>query len=113
MSWKREPWEDDLIREHYPEHGTAWETEDPHDGWGYHLADRSPLAIRKRAGTLGVCYLPKAEGIVCPGCGKTKPPEAYRKDKRYANGRNPLCTPCANREARTKRAERYMKGLES
>lgn len=53
MGARWEPWEDELIREYYPEHGSRWE------GWGYHLADRSEDAIRKRAKTLGIRLSPR------------------------------------------------------
>lgn len=48
MGARWEAWEDELIRQYYPIHGSRW------DGWGYHLADRSRKAIRARAAALHV-----------------------------------------------------------
>lgn len=58
MNERWEPWEDDLIRKYYPEHGADWKGDGPRDGWGYHLAGRTPKAIRGRACALKVRFEP-------------------------------------------------------
>ncbi len=48
MNNEWQEWEKELLREHYPKRGVAW------DGWETLLPDRSGGAIRTRANSLGL-----------------------------------------------------------